>query len=238
MTSIATMPPTHFLYRAATGGTVVFGDHTCCLCGSGCRNPVDVKTVIRDTFTNHGMLRVPESTDVCPACDYYFNHRWDAGQKYLSEFRKRSLLVTPDGWTDWQRPDMKRDIEHWLQDGCPEGIFVIALSKKKHLLPLAPINPPGRVFRIQFELDTVEVSKHYWPLASAFCCLMGLGAKKGEILSGDYHHSTLRKCPSTEAPDGRPASIKTLMDLDATIRPWRPSPLLSLVSYIILEEHV
>lgn len=186
---------------------------------------VPVASVIRDTFTDHGMLRVPGSTDVCKACDHYFNHRWDAGQKYEAEYRKKSLLVTERKVEEWPRERMMPDIERWLHLGCPEGIFVIGLSKKKHLLPLATVNRKGKSFVIQLETDPVDVGESFWMLASAFSCLLGLGAKKGEILSGNYHHQTLKKI-----------NPKTLMDLDRMVAPRRPSPLLTLISYITIIE--
>ena len=218
--------PTHFLYRAATRNTITAGDLVCCLCGCTMAAAVPVEKVIRDTFTDHGMLRVPGSTDVCKACDHYFNHRWEAGQKYEAEYRKKSLLVTERKVEEWPRERMLKDLERWLHKGCPGGVFVIGLSKKKHLLPLATVNRPGsKSFVVQLETDPVDLGESFWPLASAFSCLIGLGARKGEILSGNYHHQTLKKIHP-----------KAILDLDLIIRPRRPSPVLTLISYITITE--
>jgi len=228
--------PTHLLYRAATGQVVPAGDATCSLCGSKHERSAKMTDVIRDTFTNHGMCRVPSSDDACQACEYYFNHRWDTGQQYPMEYRKRSLVVTEGEVIEWMRADMKVDIEKWLHEGCPHGVFLVSLSKKKHCLPLAVVNPPGRSFVVQVEEDRAMIDESYWPLCSAFSCLISLGAKKGEILSGEYHHATLKQLPSSTNADGLHASVATVLKLDKLIAPHRPSPLLTLISYLIIVE--
>jgi hypothetical protein len=217
------MAATHFLYRAATGRTVAPGPHSCLFCGLACAESVPASQVIRDTFTNHGMCRCPRSTRVCQACDHYFNYRWEVGQKYLSEYRKHSHKVTAAAWESWQREDMRADIERWLREGCPECVLVAALSKKKHCLPLAPINLPGRSFAVQLEEETVQVPAGAWTsLAAAFDRLLALGLTKGAILSGQYHHAALRKS----------GDVAEVLRLDRAVAPWRPSGLLTLLSYI------
>lgn len=219
-------PATHLLFQAATGGTVDPGPDTCCLCGLPCSSAGPVSDCLADTFTNHGLCRSPHSLEVCPACNHYFTHRWEVGQKYLSEYRKHSMLVTRDGFVPWQRAAMRADLERFLRDGCPECVLVVGLSKKKHCLPLAVANPPGTAFTVQLEEERVRVCPREWfALAEAFDGLLSLGARKGEILSGGYHHQTLRK-----------ASVVRLLELDRRIRPVRPSGLLTLLSYVTLLE--
>lgn len=229
------MLPTHYLYRAVTRNRVQPGPEVCCLCGAAHGSTTHVSEVLQDTFTNHGMCRAPHSSSVCEACAHYFTHRWDKGQTYPAEYRKHSFTVTRQGWREWPRARMRGDLERWLHRGCPEGVFVVGLSKKKHCLPLAMVNAPGRAFTVQVEEDRVQLGDHYWPLMSAFACLMGLGAKKGEILSGEYHHATLRRLPSADDARGKPVDLSVILDMDRTIAAYRPSPLLSLVSYLYLD---
>lgn len=222
------MRATHFLYRAVTGQSVPSGDDLCLLCGISCGpGTVPVKEVIRDTFTNHGMCRAPHSRAVCPACGHYFNHRWlPAGFKKPAEYRLLSIRILTDRMEMWPRERMRPNLETMLRDGCPECVLVVSLSKKKHLLPFAPVNPPSRSFAVQVEEETVQLSAGAWfPLAQAFDALLALDIPKGAILAGNYHHAGLRKAPLAE-----------VLRWDAAIAPWRPSGLLTLLSYVTLLE--
>lgn len=220
------MNPTQFLYRAATGKSVQPGAAVCCLCGLRCGGAIPVEAVIKDTFTNHGLCRVPSSKVACEACDHYFNYRWDAGQKYESEYRKHSMKVFADRWEDWDRKDMAMDIAEWVLRGCPECVLVVGLSKKKHCLPLAVVNPPGKSFVVQVEESRVMVTQSTWiSLKATFEELMGMGCHKGEIMSGNYYHATLKK-----------VGVSPIMKLDRVIAPHRPSDLLTLVSYVTVVE--
>lgn len=191
---------------------------------------VPSQEVILDTFTNHGMCRAQHSFQVCLACHHYFCHRWDTGQKYLAEYRKRSLHVTPGRVRSWEREDMRGDVEALLRDGtAEETLLVVALSKKKHLIPLpcCRVTPPNqRALFVQVEEESVVLTPEtYDATREPFDQLLRLGCRKGEILSGDYHPMTLRKAP-----------IADVVALDARIAPWRPSGLLTLISYITILE--
>jgi hypothetical protein len=221
------MAPTHLLYRAATGRDVPPGPTPCVLCGAAHAGGLPAGDVIRDTFTNHGLCRVPGSDSVCPACGHYFNHRWEVGQKYLSEYRKHSLLVTPAAWQPWPRPAMRLDLETLLAAGAREPLLlVIGLSKKKHCLPLAKVNPPGaRHLYVQLEEEGVLVTPDAWAgVAGVFDALLAQGCRKGEVLGGNYSPATLRRAPS----------LSRLLAAERALAPWRPSGLLSLVSYVTL----
>lgn len=104
---------------------------------------------------------------------------------------------------------------------------MVSLAKKKHLLPLASVNPPtpsGCPFGVQVELDRVSLSKTEWAtLAGAFDALLDLGFLKGEILSGNYSAHSLRKIGPTKH-----------FRHEAIIAGYRPSALLTLVSYVTM----
>lgn len=220
--------PTHMLYHAATGKGFASGSALCCLCGYGTAETVPIETVIRDTFTNHGMCRCPSSRVVCLACNHYFNHRWlPEGFKKSAEYRLLSLIATPGGWHSWQRNQMRADIETWLRDGNPGGVFVVALSKKKHLVPLATVNPPGgRHFTVQVEEERVRVGPDLWRSPDeAFQALLSLGCFKGEILSGNYSAHTVRK-----------VGFASIRAHDRRVQPFRGGGMLTLVSYVTVLE--
>jgi len=220
------MIPTHFLYQAVERKTVQSGNDRCRLCGSGISDSVPVTEVIRDTFTNHGLCRVPSSQSVCLACNHYFNHRWTPkGFKKPAEYRMISMKILADSFHPWQREEMRGDIEHYFENGCPECLLVVSLSKKKHCLPLARVNPAGKAFTIQVEEEQVRIGHvpSVQNLLRAFDGLLAMGCTKGNILSGNYHHAVLRK-----------SSIFDVLELDRVIAPHRPSGLLTLISYITL----
>jgi len=223
--------PTHRLYQASGGEPFPEGDVLCVLCGAGCPGDrtTPIQEVVRDTFTNHGMCRAQNSRVVCPACTHYFNHRWDIpGSKKPGEYRRCSLRVVGDSWSAWQRASMRADLEGWLRDGLPgPAVLVVALSKKKHLLPMASVHPGGaRAFSLMLEEERVRLCARDWiPLSQTFDTLLGLGCGKGEILTGNYSAQTLRRLDLT-----------ALRRLDRVIGPWRGSGLLTLVSYTTLLE--
>lgn len=218
---------THWLYHAARQKTPPAGEHPCLFCGFHHSEPTPVSQVIGDTFTNHGMCRVPGSPHVCPACTHYFTTRWRVlGHKKDAEYRLQSLRVHKDSWLVWKRQDMRRDIEGWLHAGQPGGVYVISLAKKKHLLPLAVVNPPGRSFTVQVEEEKVRLDPMAWPgISRAFDALLALGFLKSEILSGSYSAFSLRKAGATAH-----------LEHDRVIAPFRPSGILTLLSYVTLLE--
>lgn len=227
-----TVIATHMLYRAASGKTVEGGSPRCALCGCPHAKPVPIEDVIKDTFTDHGMLRMPSSRDVCPACAHFFNHRWDSGQKYPSEYRKHSLYIEPTTWRSWQRADMRRDIETRLRDGGPQCVALMSLAKKKQLLPLADVTPAGKTLCVQFEQERVLLSgSRFFEVAVAFDALLSLGFTKGAILEGTLHSSQLRKLS--------PSDAARALRANASLASLRPSGLLSLVSYVTItqEQH-
>lgn len=225
------MIASHLLYLSATGKALpACAGSPCLLCGTHHSDGSPVEAVIRDTFSNHGMCRARDSLSVCPACAHVFNHRWECGQKYESEYRKHSLLVTPAGWTSWQRAAMRTDLEQLLRDGTQAPtLLVVALSKKKHLVPLpgCRVTPAGqRTLFVQLEEESLTVTPEaYASVRRPFDELLALGCRKGEILDGNYHPLTLRKTDVVE-----------VLRRDRFLTRWRPSGLLTLVSYITLLE--
>jgi hypothetical protein len=227
-TTIHQMNPTHLLYLASGNDDFSPGDESCTLCASPHRaeDSTPLESVLSDTFTDHGMCRAPHSRSVCPACAYYFLHRWDSGQKYPTEFRKRSLLVTRKAWRNWKREDMRQDIEGWLAHGLPEdSVLVISLAKKKHLLPLAPVNPTGsKRFALTLENQRVRVEPYTWRfVSSSFDVLLSIGCTKGEIITGTCDPRTLAR-----------VDLTTWQEHDRLLSVYRPSSLLELVSYVTI----
>lgn len=65
---------------------------------------------------------------------------------------------------------------------------VVADSGQKHLLPYAPLNPPGSAGRIRFEEQELALPRDpaAWSIVDDTCALLTAGATKEEIATGIY----------------------------------------------------
>lgn len=213
-----------WLYRQFVG-SVPTGSAQCYLCGVPCPEQYSVMKSIADTFNSHYLAQCPSSPRLCPACSWYFD-----GKAGHPDFRKMSLIVWKEGWTNWQRPDMKQMIEWWLRHGTAFDYYlVVSLSKKKHILLQAPLNVQNtKYLSIQVEEQVAHIDGPTWDyIDKRFMALLQLGHNKGEILSGDLYQVTLKKH----------GHLYDAIDLSSELEPYRNSPELTLLSYVtIIEE--
>lgn len=214
----------HWLYQQS-GGVVLPGDDTCYLCGQSCAPGHAVKHAIAETFNSHWRAQCRSSNVLCAACAWYLDSK--AGHP---DYRKMSLVVQARTWRNWQRAEMKADIERWLTQGLEAASYlVVSLTKKKHLLLQAPLNAAGipSGLAIQVEERVAYIGASSWQqIAQPFMALLALGHGKSEILSGDFYASTLRK-------HGR---LSEVMRLSKQLDQWRDSALMDLYSYVTLVE--
>lgn len=212
--------PITWLYQQS-GGILTPGAHTCYLCGTSCDGQYTVKTGIADTFNSHFLARCPSSPVMCAACHWYL------AERNHPEFRKMSLIVTESRWLNWQREEMKGLLGQRLRYGLFEATYLVAsLTKKKHILLQAPLNPPAcTVLAVQVEEQVAYLSYETWEyLDRRFMALLAMGHNKGEILSGQLYSHTLRKHNR----------IADALRLSAELEPYRGSALLDLLSYVTI----
>lgn len=219
------MQALHWLFQQ-TGNAVEAGVESCYLCGASCAQTHHVGKAIADTFNSHFLAQRRSSSYLCDACAWYLDSK--AGHP---DFRKMSLIVAEHSWRQWQRIEMKADIERWLRDGLEEdGYLVVSLTKKKHILLQAPLNAGGVLsgLAIQVEEQVAYVGAASWQqIGHPFMALLALGHGKGEILSGELYAHTLRK-------HGR---LREAIQWSKQLDQWRDSALIELYSYVtILEE--
>lgn len=219
------MQALHWLFQQ-TGNAVEAGVEACYLCDADCTQAHHVGKAIADTFNSHFLARRRSSSYLCDACAWYLDSK--AGHP---DFRKMSLIVAEHSWRQWQRSEMKADIERWLRDGLEEdGYLVVSLTKKKHILLQAPLNAGGvpSGLAIQVEEQVAYVGAASWQqITHPFTALLALGHGKGEILSGELYAHTLRK-------HGR---LSEAFQWSKQLDQWRNSALIELYSYVtILEE--
>lgn len=214
----------HWLYQQS-GGMALPGDDTCYLCGQSCAPGHVVKHAIAETFNSHWRAQCRSSNVLCAACAWYLDSK--AGHP---DYRKMSLVVQARTWRNWQRSEMKADIERWLTQGLEAASYlVVSLTKKKHLLLQAPLNAGGisSGLAIQVEERIAYASASSWQqIAAPFLALLTLGHGKSEILSGQLYAHTLRK-------HGR---LSEVIRLSKQLDQWRDSALIELYSYVTIVE--
>src|SRR5581483_2400129 len=216
--------PTRWLSQQS-GHDIQPGNQVCYLCGESCAEGHLVSTSIAETFNSHSLAQCRSSASLCAACAWYLDSK--AGHP---DFRKMSLVVMRSSWRNWQRADMRADIERWLAHGLEEDAYlVVSLTKKKHILLQSPLNAGGGPsgLAVQVEENRAYFGPAEWQaVAQPFTRLLSLGHQKGEILSGNLYAGTLRKH----------GQLEETLRLSERLSPWRNSPLIELYSYVTLLE--
>ena len=210
----------------------------CYLCG---RENATFSAKFKDTFTAHSSAKCPQSTKLCKRCDFSINLRANylnpSKGKYSSLFGRNwswlyqgDELISPtfngeiDGLPIVENLPTREMIRGWLLNP-PNPPFTIAIAEsgQKHILYLAQEAHSKDAFPVQFELDFVLIKRQeFAQLLSCFESLMGLGATKTEILSGEFKSQFLIK------------NLNSYVEYEETIRKHRGKRLLELVSYVAM----
>jgi hypothetical protein len=208
---------------------------SCYLCGY---SPASNKLNLKDSFTAHSLAVYPESNFLCDRCEWSINLR----AKYQKPDGKISTLYARN-WS-WlikggkliypvlteQKNDLpivsempsRALIREWLVNP-PEPPFTIAIAEsgQKHILFLAKESVSRDLFPVQFEIDSLIIKRQLLiELLTNFEQLMGLGATKTEITTGNYKSQFL---------------LKHLLDyeqFDAVLEKHRGTRLMDLISYV------
>lgn len=174
----------------------------CYLCGA---TPAPNKLALKNTFTAHCFAKFPDSDRLCDRCQFSIDTRanyWnEAKGKYSLLYARNwswlyqgSNLISPvfdgerEGFPVVKNLATRIEMKDWLLNP-PEPPFTIAIAEsgQKHILFLAQEAQSKDLFPVQFEMDSVIVRRaEFSDLLNAFEKLMGLGASKTDILSGEY----------------------------------------------------
>jgi hypothetical protein len=210
----------------------------CYLCGA---NNATHKLILKDSFTAHSLAKCPQSDNLCDRCEYSINLRanyFNPNKGKFSVLYARNWswlwigqkLVYPvfngekDGLPIVENLPTREMIRGWLLDP-PKPPFTIAIAEsgQKHILFLAQEAKNREVFPVQFELDRIYIYRGvFTQILRSFESLLGLGATKTEIVTGNYKSQFLL------------ANLGKYEVFESEIENKRGSRLLELISYVAI----
>lgn len=174
----------------------------CWLCGGAMARGELASSWAAKSFTGHGRVRVPAATHVCEPCCFVcsriapvLGRPAKEGKKFGGSFRNYSHLWSEsEGYANASKGE-KPLIRDFLSRKHRGAWFAaIADSGQKHVIPFAPVNPPGtRRGVVLFDEQIVAVPGDQ-SLVKHTMDLLTSGATKEEILDGKYRQQTWLRC--------------------------------------------
>lgn len=164
-------------------------DH-CYVCAGTSLRSMPIAKWMGDNFTGQAQCRAPMSDRICEACAWAMAGRPpDTLRMYSHLFDGREYLRLNKGDKPAMRAFLRRHHD-------TEWFAAIADSGKKHVIPWAPVNQPGRKGRVRFEDGDVTLprSEDGWAMVDEIAALATAGAPKSEIESGDYSPRSWTLC--------------------------------------------
>lgn len=184
-------------------GCVMIDEFTCWVCAGR-----DTHGMPRDdwnsaSFTGQNRVRAPASKWVCSACVWVCARLSPVpgrppkdGKQYGGNFRNYSHAYDGGEYANFSKGE-KAGLLAWLR-APRRGLWwaAIADSGQKHVIPWAPLNPPGtRRGSVLFEEQVVTLPMQAgWALVERMTALLTAGATKDEIASGDYTSRAWQLC--------------------------------------------
>lgn len=180
---------------------------SCYLCGT---IPATRPLELKKSFTAHSSAACPGSNHLCDRCEFALNTR----AYYWNKSKEKYSLLYARGWSWLYQGDRllsprfrgeykgfpvvkglatRAEMRWWLLEP-PDPPFTIAIAEsgQKHILFLAKEAQSRDFFPVLLELDTVWIDRQSFEKdLAAFEDLLGLGASKTEIVTGDYKSSFL-----------------------------------------------
>jgi hypothetical protein len=155
----------------------------CWVCGATLARAMQRKNWQGATFTGQNRARCPESDLVCEACC------WATAGKPPDTLRMYSNLLEVGGEHLKLNKGDKPAMRAFLRRRHDAPWFAgIADSGKKHVVPWAPVNPPGARGRVLFEDTIIALPRDDagWAIVDDAAALATAGATKEEISTGAY----------------------------------------------------
>ena len=168
----------------------------CWHCGADYTRAMTVDAWGSASFTGQNRIRGgAHLTHICEPCVWVMSRVPGVvpGAPEMHNWRLYTVLVEGDEVWRGNKAN-KPQILAWLRKPKPGAWFAaIADSGQKHVVPYAPVNPPGtKRGRIQFEEDCVTVGD--WQIVDDMTAMLTAGATKDSIGSGAYNGGEWQRC--------------------------------------------
>lgn len=160
----------------------------CRICGDEA-NGIRFSDWVKDTFTNHDLLRPGEI--ICDRCLFWFDQRSVELQERMGKDKPQKMqnyshFVMDGKWEPVGKGDKRRMAALLLDSTFPE-MAAIAVSGQKHLAFRARRNPPGQAGGwVQFEEQEVWIEQKKLREVLHWVETLYQEFTKGEIESGQY----------------------------------------------------
>jgi hypothetical protein len=169
----------------------------CWLCGGGLEVGVFWKDWSGSNFVGQNRVKAPGSEYVCPACVYVCSRTSPVpgrpakeGKKFGGNFRNYSHLFDNGMYLNASKGEKPAILAFLRGSKAGPWFAAIADSGQKHVLPWAPVNPPGTrrgVVLFDEQIVTLPVEGGCgWGIVDKMAGLLTAGATKAEVESGDY----------------------------------------------------
>ena len=138
------------------------GDELCFYCGGVCGKDYSVKTYVKGTFTNHDIVRRPESQFICGGCVACFQNRnltLITGERRSDQWtRLYSWIFTSTSQIAATKAHLKEITAVILEPPDPPFGIVLAMSGKKQLLFRSVLAWNRSLFPVMLEEEIIMVS--------------------------------------------------------------------------------
>jgi hypothetical protein len=177
----------------------------CWNCGSPYDRGVELDRLLKASLTDQNTARAPHSTLVCEAC-VYVRARFSPvpgrlpkeGRENGGRFSNYShLLDTAESvpYANASKGEKPVILAFLRRHHAGHWFAAIADSGQKHVLPYAPVNPPGSRGRVRFDDRTISLPDAAgWALVDDMVALLTAGATKEELASGAYGARAWQLC--------------------------------------------
>ncbi len=179
----------------------------CWMCGGETLRGVFVKAFAGASFTGQSRVRAPSSPIVCEACVYVCGRTNPVpgrppkeGKEFGGNYRNYSHLYDDASslrYANASKGEKPAILSFLRATHTGTWFAAIADSGQKHVLPWAPVNPPGSRGRVLFDETTIALpDEGGWMMVDDLAALLTAGATKEEIALGHYGSRAWTLCPS------------------------------------------
>jgi hypothetical protein len=201
MTSASSVLHQHCSSPAVEGCVEATG--RCWLCAGAALRGKRVEEWQGALFTGQNKVRCPTAEWVCEACVWVCARsspvpgRPAKDGKQPPNFRNFSHLYDAGTYLTASKGEKPAILEFLKRPKAGPWFAAVADSGQKHVVPWAPVNPPGtKVGRVLFEEQLVRLpDAGGWGLVADIAALLTAGATKEEVGSGDYTSWAWMRCP-------------------------------------------